>query len=65
MAVPALNSAVFIIPGEYAKNGDERLVVLNSIAHDVVNEQRGKCTDFLFTYKGEPITRMRLNFRRC
>ena len=58
VAVPALDSGVFIIPGEFVKNGDERLVVLNSIAHDVVNKQRGKCTKFVFTYKGEPITRM-------
>lgn len=58
VAVPALNSGVFIIPGEYVKNGDERLVVLNSIAHEIVSKQRGKCTEHVFTYRGGPITRM-------
>ena len=58
VAVPALNSGVFIIPDEFVKNGDERLVVLNSIAFDIVNKQRGKGIDHVFTYKGAPITRM-------
>ena len=58
VAVPALNSGVFIIPGEYVKNGDERLVVLNSIAHDIVSNRRGRSTEYVFTYKGVPITRM-------
>ena len=49
---------MFIIPSEYVKNSDERLVVLNSIANDIVNKQRGKNTQHVFTYKGEPVTRM-------
>lgn len=49
---------MFIIPGEYVKNGDERLVALNSIAHDIVNKQRGNNSEYVFCYKGEPITRM-------
>ena len=56
--VPALNTAVFIIPSEYVKNDDERLVILNSIANDIVNEQRGRNTQYVLTYKGEPVTRM-------
>lgn len=56
--VPALNTSVFIIPSEYVKNGDERLVVLNSIANDIVNKQRGKNTQHVFTYKDEPVTRI-------
>jgi len=35
--VPQLNTAVFIIPGEQVKNGDDRLVVLNRIAFNVTN----------------------------
>ena len=58
MAVPDLESGVFIIPSEYVKNGDERLVALNSIAHDVVKRLRGKCPQHVFTYKGKPISRM-------
>jgi integrase len=56
--VPELNTRVFIIPGEYVKNGDERLVVLNQIALSVVNAQRGKHPSHVFTYKGNPVTRM-------
>ncbi len=56
--VPSLNTAVFIIPSQYVKNGDERLVVLNSIANDIVNKQRGKNTQYIFTDKGESVTRM-------
>ena len=43
---------------EYVKNGDERLVVLNTIANDIVNKQQGKNTEHVFTYNGAPITRM-------
>ena len=42
MKVPALDTSVFIIPGERVKNGDERLVVLNRVAKSVVESQRGK-----------------------
>jgi len=56
--VPELNTAVFIIPGDYVKNGDERLVVLNSIAFKIVNKQRGQSNEHVFTYNREPITRM-------
>ena len=55
IAVPALESGVFIIPSEYVKNGDERLVVLNSIAYDIVKRQRGKCPQHVFTYKGNQL----------
>ena len=58
VTVPKLNTAVFIIPGDYVKNSDERLVVLNSIANDIVSKQRGTNAEFVFTYKGTPVTRM-------
>lgn len=37
--VPQLDTAVFIIPGEQVKNGDDRLVVLNKTAFDTVKQQ--------------------------
>ncbi len=55
--VPELGTSVFILPctDEFeTKNGQERLVVLNSIARRVVNEQRGKHPEFVFTYRGRP-----------
>lgn len=56
--VPQLDTAVFIIPGEKVKNGDDRLVVLNRTALEVVNLQDGKHPTYVFTFNGNPITRM-------
>jgi len=56
--VPALDTTVFIIPGRYVKNGDDRLVVLNRIALSVVEAQRGQHPTHVFSYKGEPVKRM-------
>ncbi|NCF21030.1 MAG: tyrosine-type recombinase/integrase [Haliea sp.] len=55
--VPELGTSVFILPvlDEFqTKNGQERVVVLNSIARRVVDEQRGKHPEFVFTYRGRP-----------
>jgi hypothetical protein len=54
VAVPELGTSVFIIPGSRVKNGDERLVVLNS----VVASRRGRHPEYVFTYGGNPITKM-------
>ena len=54
--VPELNTSVFLIPDEQVKNGDERLVILNRIAKSVIDEQRGKHSEYVFTYKGRPVT---------
>ena len=62
--VPTLRTFVFIVPGEFVKNGDERLVVLNDVARSVVNACRGKHPTHVFAYKGKPVTRM-LNSSWC
>ena len=62
--VPTLKTFVFIVPGEFVKNGDERLVVLNDIARSVVNACRGKHPTHVFAYKGKPVKRM-LNSSWC
>jgi integrase len=49
---------VFIIPGTRVKNGDERLVVLNSVAASVIRSRRGKHHEYVFTYEGQPVTKM-------
>jgi integrase len=54
--VPELNASVFIIPGQRVKNGDERLVVLNRVARSVIEEVRGEHTEYVFTYRGNPVT---------
>lgn len=56
VSVPELNTSVFIVPDELVKNGEERLVVLNRIAASVVEEVRGQHAEYMFTYKGKPVT---------
>jgi integrase len=52
--VPELKTSVFIIPayidgGQRIKNGEDRLVVLNSIAMSVIESRRGKHDKYVFT----------------
>jgi integrase len=60
--VPELDTSVFLIPSEYVKNGEERLVVLNRVAKSVIEAQRGQHPAFVFVHgKGEnrkPVTKM-------
>jgi len=56
--VPELETTLFIIPEWLAKNGEERIVVLNEVARTVVERQRGQHPKYVFTYKGHPLTRM-------
>lgn len=56
--VPELNTSVFIIPSQLVKNREERLVVLNDSARKVIEQQRGIHPEFVFTYRGKPLTRM-------
>jgi integrase len=56
--VPELETAVFILPESLTKNGEERVVVLNSIARKVIEEARGNHPERVFTYDGEPVTKM-------
>jgi integrase len=62
--VPTLDTFVFIVPGTYVKNGEERLVVLNDIAKSVVNTHRGKHRTHVFSFRGHPVQRM-LNSSWC
>ena len=52
------NQTVFIIPGERVKNGEDRLIVLNRVAASVVEEVRGIHPDYVFTYKGDRVTKI-------
>ena len=64
--VPELETSVFLIPSDFGgrnersgvKNGDERLVVLNTIAKSVIDGQRGLSKEWVFPYKDQPIQRM-------
>jgi integrase len=55
---PELNTSIFLVPGEIVKNGEDRLIVLNQVAYAIVNEQRGKHPDLVFSYKGEQLAKM-------
>lgn len=56
--VPELAASVFIIPGKRVKNGEERLVVLNRVARSVIEKARGEHAEYVFTYRGKPVTVM-------
>ncbi len=56
--VPELDTTLFIIPEWLAKNGQERIIVLNEVARTVVDRQRGGHPKYVFTYRGRPLTRM-------
>ena len=53
--VDELKSSVFLIPASIVKNGENRLVVLNKAAEEVINRQRAKHPEYVFTYRGNPI----------
>jgi integrase len=50
--------SIFLIPEWQVKNGEERLVVLNKIAHRVIEEVRGIHPEYVFTFRDKPISRM-------
>jgi integrase len=52
------DGSVFLLEGDRTKNGKERIIVLNRVAQSVVEAQRGKHPEFVFTYRGHPVTRM-------
>ncbi|MFC6477503.1 tyrosine-type recombinase/integrase [Pseudomonas asuensis] len=66
IAVPELGTSVFLIPANFGgrhekagvKNGDERLVILNSVAKSIIDKQRGLSKEWVFPYNGTAIHRM-------
>jgi integrase len=57
--IPPLETSVFLIPGAYVKNREDRLVVLNSIARGVIEQQRDRHPDYVFiNSKGNPVQKM-------
>ena len=49
-SVPELGVSVLVVSADIAKNGRERIVVLNSVAAAVIEAQRGRHPEFVFTY---------------
>ncbi len=57
--VPELpNLIVFIVPSELVKNGEDRLIVCNSIAASVIERVRNQHPTHVFSYRGKPTTKM-------
>lgn len=57
--VPELpNTSIFLIPADFVKNRQDRIVVLNDIAKKVVESRRGKNKKFVFSYRGKQLTKM-------
>jgi integrase len=56
--VPELRTSIFVIPRAFVKNNLERYVVLNRIARSVIDDCRGRHPEFVFTRKGEPLTKI-------
>jgi integrase len=61
--VPELYTSVFVIPKDYVKNGEERLVVLNRVARSVVDSLRGLHPTHVFVRvpkngAAQPVTKM-------
>jgi integrase len=58
VAIPELGRSAFIIPGWRVKNGEDRVVVLNRLAHSVINARRGQHVTYVFGFDGKPVKRM-------
>jgi integrase len=56
--IPDYQTSVFVIPHEFVKNEHDRLVVLNQTAKEVVESVRGEHPVYVFTYKGQPLSRI-------
>ncbi len=56
--VPELNTSVFIIPRERVKNRQDKVVVLNRVAMEIIAQLRGVHPEWVFTYRGHRIRTM-------
>jgi len=68
VAVPELDTSVFIIPHDFGgrdpeksgvKNREDRVVIMNDVARSVIEGQRGIDQTFVFPHKGQASCRMR------
>jgi integrase len=56
VVIPELGTSIFVIPRDYVKNALDRYVVLNRIARSVIENCRGRHSEFVFTRGGSPVT---------
>lgn len=53
--------SVFVLPETMTKTRTERIIVLNSIAANMIEKQRDKHNKFVFNYKGRPLRMIHSN----
>ncbi len=53
-----LDGSAFILPARKFKSRQEGLVLLNRVAQNIVESQRSKHDEYVFTYRGEPLHHM-------
>jgi len=56
--LPELRTSIFVIPAHAVKNRTQRVVVLNSVARNVIEQVRGMHSEYVFTYKGNRVAAM-------
>lgn len=56
--VKGLDTTVFIISEERAKNEHERIVPLNSVARSIIASRRNNNSDYVFDYEGRKLDRI-------
>jgi integrase len=56
--VPELNTSVFFVPREYAKNKCDGILVLNKTAKSIIESRRSQEGGHVFTYRGKPVARI-------
>jgi len=54
--VPELDTSVFHVPSDIVKNKEDRLIVLNDVAKEVIGPQRSLHNTHVFIYRGNPVT---------
>lgn len=54
-----LGTSVFVLPENFTKTKTERVVILNSIAHSVIESQRGIHPEFVFSFRKRPLKKIR------
>ncbi len=56
--ISELNTSIFIIPAEFRKPDEPRVVVLNDTAKQIINGCRGRHDTHVFSYKGKQLKKM-------
>ena len=56
--VKELDVSVFVLPETITKTRTERVVVLNSVAARVVESRRATSSEYVFTFRGNPMKRL-------